>query len=119
MITPPSAHALHTRLRKLGADETCGVLGLAKLLDPEPAAELIDRYTAADVRASVESNTGQATHVTLWGPHMGRALSHAEILQLLFPARGDRTEIAGLESEVGASFAGLPLQPFAWGLDSL
>ena len=119
LLSPPSADALRARLRALGASESRGILALAKLIDPEPAAELIDRYSGPELRASVESNPGQATHVTLWGPLASRALSHAEILQLLFPPRGERALIEELQAEVGADLAGLPLQPFAWGLDSI
>ena len=85
LIAPPSAHPLRERLLKLGAREVTGVLGLAKLLDPEPAAELIDRYTGSEVRASVDSDPGQTPHVTLCGPQSSRVLNDSEILQLLFP----------------------------------
>ena len=57
--------------------------------------------------------------MTLCGPRASRALSHGEILQLLFPPRGERALIQAIESEVGADLAGLPLSPFAWGLDSI
>ena len=119
LLTPPSAERLHARLRELGAREGRGILGLAKLLDPEPAAELIGRYGGSQVRVSVESNPGRAPRVTLWGPHASRALSPAEILQLLFPPRGERELIETLQSELGADLAQLPLRPFAWGLDSI
>jgi GNAT superfamily N-acetyltransferase len=119
LITPPSADHLHARLRESGARESRGILGLAKLLDPEPAAELIDRYGGSALRVSVESNPGQATRVTLWGPRGGRTLSPAEILQLLFPPRGERALIEACQAELGVELAGLPLRPFAWGLDSI
>lgn len=119
VMTPPSAHELHALLRATGAREARGVLGLAKALDVEPWAEVFCRAAPSDATAAVEVSTDDRARLVLRGPFGQRSLDADEALAVFCAPRGARGPVEELEHDLGTPLSGLPLFPFAWGLDSI
>lgn len=122
VITPPSAHGLHMRLRGLGLDWTQGVLAQGKLLDPHAAAALLGALAGPEAQITVETEVedGETRVVVgMRGPHGSTQLAADELLALLVPARGLRLRLDEVERACGLVLHSLPLPLFAWGLDSI
>jgi len=114
LMAPPQASELGYRLLALGAPVRRGILGLGKVLDPRAAAALIDALAGAAVAHA------HADGVTLRGPAGSAELDLDTLQAMLFGGAELRTEVRAFLERLG--FAGalsLPLEPFAFGLDSL
>jgi succinylarginine dihydrolase len=120
LITPPTATALHARLRGLGLSWSEGVLAQGKLLDAQAAAALLGDASGATVAVETETREGRAhTVVAVAGARARTTIEAEELLSLLTPARGRRQALQDLERRCEVSLATLPLPLFAWGLDSI
>ncbi|MCC7010973.1 MAG: GNAT family N-acetyltransferase [Planctomycetes bacterium] len=122
VITPPTAHGLHARLRGLGLNWTQGVLAQGKLLDPHAAVGLLATLTGPDSHFSVETEVEDGRTQVVVGVQGPRGRTHVgtdELLSLLIPARGKRLRLDELERACGVAWTQLPLPLFAWGLDSI
>ncbi|MBM3990871.1 MAG: GNAT family N-acetyltransferase [Planctomycetes bacterium] len=117
LITPSTAKGLHARLRGIGANWSEGVLAMGKLLALEGAGALL--ADLAGPQASLAIDGGSSVAVRLTGPSGSVELSPADLLGLLFPARGRRHGIDPVARETGLTLGELPLALFAWGLDSI
>ncbi len=117
-IAPPSAQELCERLRGMGAISHRGILGLGKILDRAAAAELLNRRigNAGTVEVLERENSG-AFHVR--GPKDEGFLDDEGCLALLFGVEDVRAEVQSFLADFGLEDARLPLEPFAWGLDSI
>ncbi|MFN0244676.1 MAG: GNAT family N-acetyltransferase [Planctomycetota bacterium] len=119
VIAPRSALDLAERLSALSVPSSIGVLGYAKMLDLVSAAEhlagLIDRR--GNVRVEVPPDApGTIELVGSTGRWRG---TNADVLELLFAARGDASLARKVAAAVGGTAERLPLALFAWGLDSI
>lgn len=119
VIAPRSASDLAARLSALRVPSSIGVLGHAKLLDlfgaAEHAAGLIDRRGRVRVEVPADA-PGTIELVGSTGRWRG---TDAEVLELLFAARGDGSLARKVAAAVGGTPERLPLSLFAWGLDSI
>lgn len=116
LMTPSDAAELHERLAALGMPRVDGVLAQGKILDVGGVVEWLQVLGGG--RDAVARH-GDAGPVRLQGPRGEIELSPPELAGLLLPPRADRAPIERVERATGCRFPGLPLAPFAWGLDSI
>ncbi len=117
-MTPPSARGLCQRLTALGAISRLGMLGLGKILDREAAFALLrERIGPRGTVALDRSVAGRPFHFR--GPRAEATLDDEGCLALLFGVEGVRADVAGFLANLGLEEARLPLDLFAWGLDSI
>ncbi len=115
LMSPPDMDGLAGRLRQLGAPCENGVLGMAKLLDPE---SVLQRLAEASSRP-LERRVRQGGGLRIATDRDGVDLTASELLALVAPARFDCAPIERLEALLGTRFEGFPWAPFLWGLDSI
>lgn len=122
LMTPSDALALHERLAELGAYGHTGVLGMVKLLDAAGATDFVRRAARGRVTAGLAARRDEAvTHLDahFTGPAGALTLAPHALLDLLVPARNERSAIASLERATGTDLPTLPLPLYLWGLDSI
>lgn len=114
LMAPPQAAELGYRLVSLGAVVRRGILGLGKLLDLGAAAALLDSFVGDEIASA------GADAVTLRGPASGAELELDTLQALLFGGSELRSEVRSFLARLGFDGAlPLPLEPFAFGLDSI
>ncbi|MEQ1894261.1 MAG: GNAT family N-acetyltransferase [Planctomycetota bacterium] len=114
LMAPPQASELGYRLLALGAVVRRGILGLGKILDTTAAARLFDEFVGGEVA------TVRPEGVTLRGPASGAELDLDTLQALLFGGAEVRDEVRTFLQRLGFDGAlPLPLEPFAFGLDSI
>jgi GNAT superfamily N-acetyltransferase len=116
VMAPPTGNALGERLRELGAVAYMGVLGLGKILDRSAAAAALAERLAP--LGTVELRAG-ARPFHLRGPASEASLDDEGCLALLLGAEGVRAEVASFLESLGLGGARLPMDVYAWGLDSI
>lgn len=115
LMGPPLASDLAYRLTRMGVPSQRGILGLGKILDVDGAAALLE-----DVLGIPGSVTVDGPHVLVRGPAGQTAnLSRELLLAVLMGAPEVRDDVRALLARLGHELVPLPLQPFAWGLDSI
>jgi GNAT superfamily N-acetyltransferase len=122
LMSPDGALVLRERLAELGVAAHAGVLGMAKLLDAAAATDLVRRAARGLVAAGLAARRDEAvTHLDAHfaGPAGALTLAPHALLDLLVPARHDRSAIAALERATGTALPTLPLPIYLWGLDSI
>jgi GNAT superfamily N-acetyltransferase len=115
LLAPPAASDLAYRLLRLGAMSRRGILGLGKILDPTAAARLLSDALGAPGAAL--ARPGRPTD--LRGPHTHAELDLDTLAALLFGGPEVRDEARNLLQRLGFDGVRLPLECFAWGLDSI
>lgn len=116
-LMAPGAHGeLHGRLALAGVPSAVGVLGVAKLLDARPLAEIAAKELGATARSTTSSHPEL---VELAGPSGTVTILAEELVDVLFAARGERGAARDLATKLGTQPGALPLAPFVWGLDSI
>ena len=119
LMAPLSANDLAARLGELGVAPIPGILGMAKILAPRACAELaarrLDRRGELDVRDDPSANGT----LRLCNAKAQVACTDADLLEILFAARGDRTRAETVATTLGLPKDRLPFEPFVWGLDSI
>ena len=118
LMSPARSAELHAHLAELGCEPLVGILGFGKILNLEAAAEVLRGIAGKPAVALVESENGPSG-VRITGTRSEVTVPRVELLNLLFPARGDRFHVERVERAAGIELDGLPLEPFAWGLDSI
>ncbi len=118
LMTPAGSEELHGELERLGCEGLVGILGLGKILDIDSTTRLL-RDVAVDTTFEPVVSADGPTGVRIAGSRAAVTVPRTELLSLLFPARGDRFHLERVERAAGADFSRLPLEPFAWGLDSI
>jgi len=116
MMTPPTATGLHELLDSIGARRFDGILGLAKPLDAKFLARLLAERTGRRVDVA---GAEAASALIAECPSGRRAFPLATAMQAFFPAAGDRAALHHFADSLSVSLGAGPLQPFAWGLDSI
>jgi GNAT superfamily N-acetyltransferase len=114
LMTPPGASELVQRLVALGAPSTQGILGLGKLLDLGLAGELLGAVLGPEARVTSGAGT-----LELRGPAAGCELDLDALQAVLFGGPEVHDEVRALLARLGCTGAELPLEPFAFGLDSI
>ncbi len=104
--------AYFTFIRSLGAK---GILAMARIGDLGAVARTFDRLTPEGVTVEVVGDNSLA----LSGPSGRILLTDHEILLALCPPRGDGRVTSVVEAELGVELPMLPIEPYAWGLDSI
>jgi hypothetical protein len=114
LMAPPQASELGYRLLALGAVVRRGILGLGKILDVRAAGALLDSIVGEEVASA------RADGVTLRGPASGAELDLDTLQALLFGGPEVRDEARAFLARLGFDgYLPLPLEPFAFGLDSI
>ena len=114
LMAPPQAAELGYRLVSIGGVVRRGILGLGKLLDLGAAAALLASFVGDEVASASERC------VTLRGPASGAELDFDALQALLFGGSELRAEVRTFLTRLGFDGAlPLPLEPFAFGLDSI
>lgn len=113
LMAPPAGEVVGS-LTSLGAPSSDGILGLGKLLDVGGSGALLAAVLGP--RARLEARGGG---LCLGGPSGVAELDATTLQALLFGGPGVREEIEALLRRLGFPRARLPLDPFAFGLDSL
>jgi GNAT superfamily N-acetyltransferase len=115
LMAPGAEPELAYRLLKLGAGTKRGILGLGKLLDGGAACALL-----GDVLRDPAAATWDGAHARLRAVQGAPAELNLDALQaLLFGGPEVADEAQKLLARLGYERARLPLEPFAFGLDSL
>ena len=114
VMAPQAATELCYKLTTFGAISKRGVLGLGKILDRERAATLLAERLGNDAEVDVHENG-----VHLRGPGDEGDLNDEALLALLFSAPEALDAVENLLKRFKFKQARLPLEPFAWGLDSI
>lgn len=118
LMAPPSASDLGYRLIAAGAKAQRGMLGLGKILDREAAVRLLDARLGGAGRAEVVERE-DGCNFQIRGPQAGGHLDDEGALALLLGVSDVREQVASFLAEFGLQDARLPVEPFAWGLDSI
>ena len=114
MICPVTSVDMRRALLEMEIPALEGVLGMAKVIDMQAMGELFKRFGDPRTQVSAESNELRVT-----GPNGSVVLDRKKTLLACMPPQGNRGVIEAMEAETGLRFDGLPLYPFAWGLDSI
>lgn len=118
LIAPPSATTLIAELRSRGALVHESMLGLGKILDRAEAARVLDQLVGPEGSVEiVDSETRE--HFRLRGPEREVLLDDEGALALLLGVAEVGEDVAHFLEQVGLAGAPLPIDAFAWGLDSI
>ena len=98
----------------MGAPSKRGILGLGKIVDASAAASLL-----ADVLGSPDAVQTAAGKFRIRGPRGSAELDLDALQGVLFGGPDLRDEVRGLLQGLGFDRVRLPLEPFAFGLDSI
>lgn len=104
--------AFFTFIRSLGAK---GILAMARIADIHALARTFAQLTPETVTVQVAGDQALA----LTGPSGTITLADHEVLLALCPPRGDRRVTTVVEAEIGVELPLLPIEPYAWGFDSI
>jgi len=119
-VIAPTAHVeLVERLKELGAAHGRGILGLGKLLDRLAAAGALGAQLSPNGGRAEVVDEGGVQRIGVWGPEDECVLDDDAVLGLLLGGDVVRPHVASFLERFGLNGAGLPLEPFAWGLDSI
>jgi GNAT superfamily N-acetyltransferase len=117
LMSPPES-ALHGVLDSLGTRRFDGILGLAKPLDPLWLAR--ELQTAAEqLEVTLAQGPEGARALIARSPSARRELTLQQVTQALFPPAGDLGAYHYVADSLRTPLRGVPLYPFAWGLDSI
>jgi GNAT superfamily N-acetyltransferase len=117
LMAPPNASDLGLRLQSLGVQSMQSMLGLGKILDRNAAAMLLDDVLG-DL-GSVEVVESSARPFRIVGEAQSAELDDEGLFALLFGVTEVRQDVLNFLRTFGLEGAQLPLEPFAWGLDSI
>ena len=118
LMAPQSEEKLHAALVAAGAKQARGILAFGRILDAEAAARLLTECFGGQGTVTVEQRAeGPVFHVQ--GPKDEGSLDESALLALLFGTADVVPQVEGFLERFGFTDAALPLDPFAWGLDSI
>ena len=121
-MVPPAETELAYRLATLGAPSNTGMLGMGKILDPAGAAQLLQRAlgpTAAVEFVPQGSVGAESRPYRFRGAQSSGDLDEGALMALLFGPPEVRDDVRMFLEEHAFPRRSLPLEPFAWGLDSI
>ncbi len=118
VMAPPGAQELRRGFAAAGAEPYLGFLGLAKLLDRGAVVRFLDERLRPEGGLSL-AETPEGTRYLIRGPARESWIDDDAVLALLFPVSEVREKVEELLVDFGLAPGRLPLEPFAWGLDSI
>ena len=118
LLAPTSAADLREALLVAGAQTERGILGWGKLLSREAAANFLDESMGPDVHVDVVPQD-EITAIRVTSGERSVVLGDEAALALMLGADPVRDSVELFKREFGCEQAQLPLEPFAWGLDSI
>jgi GNAT superfamily N-acetyltransferase len=122
LMAPPSAEELARALDELGCLPSAGVLGLAKVLDRGAVGSLLAGLVEPAGSVVIEEGADPRAPVVALVGRDGESEAELEdelLLGLLMPPFGVREDVQRVADRFGITLAGVPLDAFAWGLDSI
>ena len=117
LMAPPSAVDMCLRLESLGVPNMHSMLGLGKILDRPAAAQLLSE--ALGDLGRVELIEGAERPFRIIGAEKQGELDDEGVFALLFGVPEVHQDVRNFLRNFGLEGAQLPLEPFAWGLDSI
>ena len=118
LMAPATEGTLHQRLQEAGVEGHLGVLGLGKVLDRQAAATLLNDLLTPAATVTLDTS-GRPDCFRMTAGDEDVYLDEDSFLALLLPAYGLDEEVKAFQERFGLEAAPIPLQPFAWGLDSI
>ena len=116
LMAPPSAVDLCLRLESLGVPSMHSMLALGKILDRNAAAKLLNEVIGK--AGSVEVTDDPQRPFLIQGRDKQGTLDDEGVFALLFGVPEVQQDVRNFLREFGLENSQLPLEPFAWGLDS-
>lgn len=118
LVAPTAGRALARRLAELDVRHARGILGLGKVLDRDAVAALLnERLQPAGSATVVDGPAGRT--IRIQGPKDDDVLDDDGVLAILLGPSDVRPHVEDFLARFGLEQATLPLEPFAWGLDSI
>ncbi len=118
LMAPAGEQKLAAALVAAGATRAEGILALGRVLDPVAVALLLEERLGAGARvAVVPRERGPSFDIT--GPADRGELDAEGALALLVGTGEVRAQVAGFLARFGFASPALPIEPFAFGLDSI
>ena len=117
LMAPPHAADLCLRLESMGVPSMHGMLALGKILDRQAAAKILNDVLGE--HGSVELIEGAPRPFRITGKTNQGELDDEGVFALLFGVAEVHQDVRNFLRTFGLEEANLPLEPFAWGLDSI
>ncbi|MFT5287755.1 MAG: hypothetical protein ACI8TQ_003943 [Planctomycetota bacterium] len=119
LIAPCNENELVERMTAIGSPPVTGLLGLAKIINRGAAAGLLMELLGEHAVVNYNPNAIEAEQVQIVTANGSEYLNDDTLLVLLFSGKGERAETIAFGDYFGIDVDKLPLQTFAWGLDSI
>ncbi len=119
LIAPRNETELAQRLTLMGSPPVTGLLGLAKIVNREAAANLLDELVGDTAKVTFFPDGSEFEQVQVEAAGGTEFLNDDTLLVLLFSGKGERAETEAFGDHFGINVDRLPLEPFVWGLDSI
>jgi len=119
LIAPRNETELAQRLTLMGSPPVTGLLGLAKIVNREAAANLLNEIVGDTGTVTYHPERSESEQVLIEAPGGSEYLNDDTLLVLLFSGKGERAETEAFGDHFGVNVAQLPLETFVWGLDSI
>ena len=118
LMAPPSASKLCGRLEDLGAPSSQSMLGLGKILDRHATAACLNGILGPKGSIEVQDGEGERGFL-LRGPKAEASVDDEGVLALLVGVVDVQDDVTAFLAKLGLDGVSLPIEPFAWGLDSI
>jgi len=119
LIAPRNETELAQRLTLMGSPPVTGLLGLAKIVNREAAAKLLNELVGDTATVTFHPEGSETEQVHIEAPGGAEFLNDDTLLVLLFSGKGERAETEAFGDHFGVNVDRLPLETFVWGLDSI
>ena len=119
LIAPCNESELVERLTAIGSPPVTGLLGLAKIINRGAAAALLMDLLGEQAVVKYNPDAIEAEQVQIVTAQASEFLNDDTLLVLLYSGKGERAETIAFGDFFGVNVDKLPLQTFAWGLDSI
>jgi len=117
-LAPTSEAEVVDALEAAGAPTRRSMLGLGKILDRQATARVLNELLPPGASVEVVSDPARLPFLFHGAGKHGQ-LDDEGILALLFGVSEVREDVAAFLEDFGVPGAPLPIEPFAWGLDSI
>lgn len=119
LMAPSSGRALVDRLAELGAEVREGMLGLGKILDRHEVARVLNERLGPAGEVAVLELEGAVPGLHLKAGGLEALIDDEAALALVLGVGAVDEDVKGFLEGFGLNEVELPLEPFAWGLDSI
>ncbi|HED65205.1 MAG TPA: GNAT family N-acetyltransferase [Planctomycetes bacterium] len=119
LMAPSSARSLIESLQGAGAVVREGMLGLGKILDRHEVARVMNELLGPEASVEVLEIAGSVPGLHLKAGDMEALIDDDAALALVLGVNAVAEDVAEFLRGFGLDEVQLPLEPFAWGLDSI